>query len=142
MRFRSPALDLREDARNAAGFGLVEIVVSMFLIGIIAVAFLPLLIQSVLISADNITVATATQMVNSELEVARSQASTCTALANFTAETPVTMTDSRGVELHPYRALGSCPSELPGTISFTSTVERPDGTVVATATTLIFVSAE
>lgn len=122
------------------GFGLVEIVVSMFLIGIIAVAFLPLLIQTMIVSANNATTAFATQVVNAELTDANSF-DTCVEVAAFQAATIDPVEDSRGIELQPSRTISSCPAVLPGAIEFTSTVVRTDtGDPVADATTLIFVT--
>ncbi|KGJ82349.1 hypothetical protein GY21_00845 [Cryobacterium roopkundense] len=51
-----------------AGFGLIEIAVSMFLLALLAVAFLPFLVQGVRQSSANGTLATGTQLVNKEME--------------------------------------------------------------------------
>lgn len=122
------------------GFGLVEIVVSMLLISIIAVAFLPLLVQTLVTSARNVTVATATQLVNDHLETARGQVTSCAELATFLSESVPAVIDSRGIELQPARSAGSCSDSVPGVVALTITVERTDdGSEVATATTLIYV---
>ena len=55
------------------GFGMLEIVISMFLIGLLAVAFLPFLVQGLTQSAANRTLAAATQLLNTEFENARAQ---------------------------------------------------------------------
>lgn len=93
--------DVRE-----GGFGMIEIVISMFLIGILAIAFLPLLLQMVMISATNATRATATQVVAQQLERVGALGSSCSAVKEFAAVTPAVVTDPRG-ELQPHLNLES-----------------------------------
>src|SRR5690606_14819869 len=81
-KVRATSLDSKN--RSDAGFGLVEIVVSMLILGLIAISFLPLLIQGVKVAAQNRVLATATQIVNDELEQARSLG-TCDELVLFGA---------------------------------------------------------
>lgn len=136
-----------DPAESEAGFGLVEIVVSMFLIGIVAISFLPLLIQTMRVSAENVTFSAATQLVNEQLESARNQVGDCADLAAYlaTAQTPIV--DSRGIELTATRAAGGpsggsaiCTDVDPSAATFTVTVTRSDtSAVVAKATTQIFV---
>lgn len=64
------------------GFGLVEIVISMFILALIAIAFLPLLIQGVTIAAQNRTLATASQIIHDQVEQARAVGE-CSALTSF-----------------------------------------------------------
>ncbi|MFO7691343.1 MAG: type II secretion system protein, partial [Cryobacterium sp.] len=52
------------DAREQ-GFGMIEIVVSMFLLALLSIAFLPLLVQSLQVSVQNARLATATQLASS-----------------------------------------------------------------------------
>jgi type II secretory pathway pseudopilin PulG len=131
----------RERSQRDEGFGLAEIVVAMLLLAIIAAAFLPVLATTVVQSARNVTLTTATQMVNDQLERARGQAATCAALQAYAGETVLDIVDSRAVPLRTTRTVGACPSTYPGTISVTATVTRTDGsgpTVVASAKTLIY----
>jgi len=128
-----------------SGFGMIEIVISMFLLALLAIAFLPLLVQGVQQSSSNATLATATQLVNDEMELARSR-TTCTSLTT----TSYTVTDPRGVTLQVARTVGgSCPATTvapaalvyPRTIPVTVTVSRSDtGAAVSSAKTLIFVA--
>ncbi|MDH6238052.1 hypothetical protein [Cryobacterium sp. CG_9.6] len=131
-----------------AGFGLIEIVVSMFLLALLAVAFLPFLVQGITKSSVNSTLAAATQLVNREMEGARAQ-TTCSALTATTYSVP----DARGVTLQVRRTVGpidtvgaSCPASLtsyPVTVPVGVTVARTDtGAVVSSAKTLIFVTAQ
>lgn len=120
------------------GFGIIEIIVSMFILGLLAAAFLPLLIQGLKLSAANATLATATQLANDQIELARS-ATKCTELV----ATTTTMVDPRNVPLHVVRTVGSCApvAENPVSVPVAVTVTRTDtGDVLATAHTLVFIS--
>lgn len=124
------------------GFGLIEIAVSMFLLGLIAVALLPFLVQGMSQAAANGTLATATQLVNKELENARAQ-TTCTALTAAT----YSVIDPSGVTLQVSRTVGgACPlaaTSYPITVPTSVTVVRTDtGAVVSSSTTLIFVAVK
>ena len=122
-----------------AGFSLIEIVVSMLLLAIIAAAFLPVLATTLVQTAKNVTVTTATQMVNDQLERGRNVAPTCTALTSFKDEVVLDIIDSRNVPLKTTRTLGTCPSTYPGTVALTATVTRTDtSAIVVKATTLIY----
>jgi len=123
-----------------AGFGLIEIVVAMFLLAVLAIAFLPVLVQGIAQSSANGTLAAATQLVNREMENARAQ-TTCSGL---TADT-FTVPDDRGVTLRVTRTVGdACPAtaaSYPITVPLEVTVARTDtGDLVSSATTLIFVT--
>jgi len=127
---------------HAAGFGLVEVVVAMFLLAMLAVAFLPFLVQGITQSAANGTFAAATQLVNKEMEDARAR-TTCSALTGST----FSVLDPRGVTLRVARTVGgTCPvaaSSYPVTVPVSVTVTRTDtGVVVSSAATLIFVAVK
>ncbi|CAN5138954.1 hypothetical protein BH09ACT3_BH09ACT3_06760 [soil metagenome] len=123
------------------GLSLIEIVVSMFLLALLALAFLPMIIQSLTLTRSNTTLATASQLVNRELDLARSQAPTCAGLTSFAAAVVPVTTDQRGVALQPQRSV-TCPASYPGTARFTSTVViSGTTTAVSSSVTLIFVSA-
>lgn len=76
------ALVTAEKDVDERGFGVVEIVISMFLLLIIATAFLPVMIQGHKLSVLNATVATATQLANQQVERVRGAGSApnCTAV--------------------------------------------------------------
>lgn len=67
--------------RGAAdsGFSLVEVIIAMFLLGLVAIAILPALWQGIRYSVEQSEVATATRQLNALIEVAR-DAQTCAAL--------------------------------------------------------------
>jgi len=100
----------RHTTSNAeAGFTLVEIIVSMFLLALLALSFLPLVVQSLRTSSSTTTLATATRLVSEELETVRATGAGCPA-DNGGAVMPPTFTDPRGVvlELRTDRT-GTCP---------------------------------
>ena len=122
------------------GMGLIEVVIAMFLLALLAMAALPLLIGTLKLSAGNSSVTTATQLVEEQLAQARAQTATCGGLTAFAASTVPTVTDGTGAVLQPARVV-TCPAAYPGTARFVATVTNGGGTVVASATTLIYVSA-
>jgi type II secretory pathway pseudopilin PulG len=65
--------------RDNEGFGLVEVVIAVFLLGIIAVALLPVLWNGIVNSTRQSAAATATRELNSLIEDAR-DVGTCAAL--------------------------------------------------------------
>lgn len=124
------------------GFGLVEIVVSMFILGLIAIAFLPLLIQGVQVAAQNRVLATATQLVHDELEQARA-IGTCDGLVAFGANTSQPDPDfqiTRTV-LHPTNPTADpCTITYPGVLKVTIDITRAgDIETLTTATSLVLV---
>lgn len=92
------------------GFGLVEIVISMFLLALLAVAFLPLLINALQASVRNSTAATATQLVSEQLDAVSLLGRTCAALTAFEAASLPTTTDDRGSVYTAHRDAATCPA--------------------------------
>lgn len=119
--------------RHADGFGIVEVVISMLLVSLMAVAFIPVLVQSVQLSRFNAAIATATQLLSADLDRARQSVPSCTELpANFE------MNVGENYEVAGDWATLACPISAPTTLAYTSTV-REDGTVLGEAVTLILV---
>jgi prepilin-type N-terminal cleavage/methylation domain-containing protein len=134
------------------GFGLVEILVSMTLLAIILAALAPLLVNSVRVSARNATIAYGTQLVNRQIELARSQSTTCADFTTFLQTVPATETDPRGTSLAITRtpapatvsaavAAGTwtCPTATGVQKLAVSVTNVSTGQVLADATTLIAV---
>lgn len=120
------------------GFGLIEILISMMLLAMLAVALVPILVQGLQQSASNATLATATQFANDELERVR----TWTSCSELSAGS-VSNTDARGVVLTIATAVGACSAtpENPASVPVTVTVTREDtGVVVTDTTTYLFIS--
>lgn len=127
---------LLRDGTDGAGFGIIEIVVAMFLLGLLAVAVIPLLVQGLTLSSTNATLAAATQLANQQIEQVRTQQS-CGLV------TPATVsTTADGHTLTATRTVGTCPaSGYPLTVPVSVSVTRADnGAVLATASTLVFVA--
>lgn len=139
-RHSSPAL---ED-----GFGVIEVVISMFLLSILSVSFIPLLVNSIKSTGKNTTIATATQIVNQEIEGARAvrsptaTAPSCLDITNFLSVTIASTTDPRGVTLIPKWDPTSCPTTYPGVVRARVSVTRSGSTTpMAQAVTLIYVAS-
>ena len=117
--------------RRSAGFGIVEVIVSMFLLSIMAMAFLPVLVQALQVSKVNASIATATQLLSADLDGARQAVLLCAPEAVSRYEGAFTVT---GV-------WGTCTEERPTTVSYTSTVtDATTNEVLAEAVTLILVN--
>lgn len=130
------------------GFGVVEVVISMFLLSLLSVSFIPLLVNSIKSTGKNTTIATATQIVNQEIEGARAVRSptstmpSCLDVTNFLNVTIATVTDPRGVTLLPKWDPTTCPTSFPGVVRARVSVTRSgSSTVVAQAVTLIYVAS-
>ncbi len=135
-------MDAKHEAIAAGdeGFGMIEIVVSMFMLSIIAIAFLPLLISSLQLSARNATLATATQLVNEQMDAPRLAASpTCSSLLLLeTAPVPV-VTERGGDELLLARDV-VCPTSFPGLATFRASVTvSGEPSPIAEASTVVYV---
>lgn len=122
-----------------AGFGMIEIVVSMLLLSLLAIAFLPMLVTSLKVSVSNSTLASATQLVAAEMENMRSLGTTCADLADYAAVDPAVF-DPHGRALQPHIDI-VCSGEYPDTAPVRVYVtEVSTGETLADATTSIFVN--
>lgn len=119
------------------GFGLVEIIVSMFVLATLAIALLPVLVTGIKQSAVNSTLATATQLVNRQMQLAQSSGSVCANLGSLAGTTA--LTDNRGVIISVTTTVGTCPAGV-GTVEVSAVAVRTDtGNTLAEAQTLVFV---
>lgn len=130
------------------GFGIIEVVVSLFLLSILSLSFIPLLINSIKSTGMNTTMATATQIVNQEIEGARavrsptSTSPSCYDITQFLQVTLAPVTDPRNVTLVPKWDNATCPSSYPGVVRVRVAVTRSGySSPVAQAITLIFVQS-
>ncbi|MDJ0375995.1 hypothetical protein [Cryobacterium sp. PH31-L1] len=129
-------------AEREHGFGVVEIIVSMFLLTVMALALLPLITQALQASIANSTLATATQLVVREMEDMRSLGSQCAALATAAAAHRAVF-DPAGQPLKSAIDPIVCPaaSALPATVSVhVSVTDVRADRLVAEATTLVLVT--
>ncbi|GAA4177742.1 hypothetical protein [Gryllotalpicola koreensis] len=86
------------ESERQAGLGLIEIVVSMFVLALLTLAVLPVLVTGLRTSEANASQATAGQLASSTIENARSRAPKCADLAAFISSSPATSV-SRGTVL-------------------------------------------
>jgi prepilin-type N-terminal cleavage/methylation domain-containing protein len=133
-------------ASDETGFSLIEIVVSMFILALLAIALIPLLIQGIKTSAQSAAVASATQLVNSQLDLVRAQPSTCSGVSGAPSPSVGAPSAYRGVPLQLTVTAGACPTPTPTattptTLTYSVKVVRLDtGKTLAQASTLIFVN--
>lgn len=133
-------------ARSDQGFGLVEIVVSMLILGLLAISFLPLLIQGVRVAADNKVLASATQLLQDQIEQARAMG-TCSAVKSLDgtgiAAVNVDFTIDRIVsDADDPTDTDACPSAYPGVIKLEVKIfAAASGEMQVDAVTLVFVEA-
>ncbi|WP_167042859.1 prepilin-type N-terminal cleavage/methylation domain-containing protein [Salinibacterium sp. ZJ454] len=130
---------------NESGFGLIEIMVSMFLIAMLAVAFLPLLINGLRTTVTNATIATASQLVNEQLDSARDIPANCTDISAFDDLPVATTTDERGTVYRPHRLVATCATDpaLYPTVVKVSSWATKDGETdrLAEAVTLVYLES-
>lgn len=89
------------------GLSLIEVVISMVLLALLAMAFAPVLIASIRSSDANTTVATATQLVNERMQAAQANGPSCSAVASLAGT--ATLTDPRGVTISIVTTVAPCP---------------------------------
>jgi prepilin-type N-terminal cleavage/methylation domain-containing protein len=119
---------------DAAGFSLIEVVIAMFLLGVVAVAILPALWQGVLLSSQQASTATATRYMNSIIDDARATPN-CSFLAAI-ASLPA-VTDGRGVALSASTSsVAGCTAGTTATLTVNIVGE---GRTLATSTALIYI---
>ena len=122
------------------GASLIEIVVSMFVLALLAMSFLPILIQGMRTSVSNAIQATAGQLVNQEMDQARALPAICDGIVAFGAAVLAPTTDARGTVFQPHREVGACPASYPGVVSVRVWITEGADTL-AEAKTLIYVSS-
>ncbi|WP_194408816.1 type IV pilus modification PilV family protein [Microbacterium cremeum] len=119
---------------ESSGFSLVEVVIAMFLLGVIAVALLPALWQGIMLASQQSSTATATRYMHSIVDDARENAS-CSYLGSIAALPAVS--DGRGV------SMSTAGTTVSGCASgFTATLElkiEGDGRTLASTTALIYI---
>lgn len=112
----------------------------MFLISLLAIAFLPMLVTALRVSVSNTTLASATQMVATEMANIRSQGTACSSLQNY-ALSPLTVFDREGRKLRPEFDPVVCPLAYPATVPVRVFItDESSGKVLAEAITEIFVN--
>jgi Tfp pilus assembly protein PilV len=141
-------VDSRGVSSKESGIGIIEIIVAMLLLALLVLSFAPVLITTIKLSARNTTIATATQIVNQQIEAARAVSTLsaavtkCTDVVGFIAVTPAPVVDPRGVILQPVWDAITCPLIFPGVVKVRVSVTQAGySSATASATTLILVTA-
>ncbi len=130
-----------------SGLGLIEIVVSMFMIALIAIAFLPFLIHSFQATRANTTLATANQLLDQQFDQLRQlQPANCSAVESFRNRADAALDrvedTSRRVTLTVTRSF-TCPTNATrsGAERMTITiVNSSTGAAVTSASTIVYVT--
>lgn len=125
------------------GLGLVEILVSMMILAILAIAVLPVLVQGLRTSSRNATLATASQFAGQELDLVRTFSSDCATVSTFDDVPSRVATDARGVSLEIRRSVGACPAatDYPGVVRVSAEITRAGvpTPILAKATTFVLI---
>lgn len=129
--------------RDDRGFGLIEILVSMFLLALLAVAFLPLLIDALRVSITNAKLATANQILSEQLDAIALVDRTCADFDAFESASIAPVTDERGTVYQAARDVTGCPpAAYPDQVTITLTVTvAGDASIGARATTTAIVES-
>lgn len=77
---------MRVRGADADGFSLIEVVIAMVLLGVIAVAIIPVMWQGLIYSSQQSTVATATRQLYALVEAARETPNCSTLVASATTQ--------------------------------------------------------
>ncbi len=132
----------RELARTDDGFGLIEAVVSMFVLALIAMAFLPFLLQSYYNARDNSLRATANQAVSAAMERLRAESFTdCAGLGTWVTGAAQDVATEAGTILHVAGTVTDCPATGSGAATVDFLATKADGTHVTSAATRVYVTA-
>lgn len=135
----SSAIDRADE--SDAGFSMIEVVVAMFVLLIFSLALIPAFITGLRATANNTTLATASQLVSQQINKARSF-STCQALRDYQTQPILPVVDARGVSLQPALSPITCPATYPGTVTVTASVSTSgSSTVLSSATTYVYVGS-
>ncbi len=125
-----------DSAKADAGLGLLEIVVSMLMLGLLAIALVPMLVAGLKVSAQNTTLATATQLVATRLQLAQAAGPVCANVAALGGVSQVT--DPRGVVLEVTTVTGLCTTGA-RTLPVSASVVRLDTLqTISSASTLVY----
>ena len=129
------------DIDRESGFSLVEIIISMVLLALIAVAFLPLLVNAMKASVKNSTMSTASQLAGQQLDVASSIAPYCDTVSAFDDAAVPDVTDQAGIVYQFTRLVGACPATYPGLVTVTVSVSK-DAENLAEAVTQLYLTGD
>lgn len=140
-RSRRDAARLQRTAQTDAGIGLIEIIVSMFLISLLAIAFIPVIVSAIRASELNSTAATATRLVSQAIDEARTRGAADCAGAQL-LNAVVNEVDAQGVSIRvttSVPAVGTCVDGSAMTVTVVA-IDVATAAVLADARTQIFLA--
>lgn len=117
------------------GFTVVEILISMFLLALVAMALLPALFSGIAHASEQSAVATATRELNALVEEAR-ESPTCPNLSAVAGSQ--TITDGAGRVIITSGSVGTCPATSK-TVKLALIAVDASGATLATTTAVIYV---
>lgn len=126
---------MSSETEHSDGFSLIEVLIAVFLLGLVAVALIPALYQGIRLSSEQSAVATATRELNALVETARSDPN-CANLSAVAVEK--TITDGAGRDIVIEGEVGDCPASSK-TVSLTLTATDGSETTLATIDAVIYV---
>ncbi|KRA23030.1 hypothetical protein ASD65_00300 [Microbacterium sp. Root61] len=126
----------RASDTNDDGFGLVEVIVAIFILGLLAVAILPLIWTGLRVATEQSAVAGATHATSGFIDEVRSRADGGCSALNGTSS----FTTDRGDDILITGVVdAACNDTLrPLAVKYTATATNGDGDVLAAVETLIF----
>jgi len=125
----------RDLLRRESGLSLIELMVSILLLSLIAMSFIPLMINGLRLADRAASITTATSIANNELDRLRVGNAAC---MNQTEAALTSVSDTRGGVYTPVLTM-VCPSSYPGTAEVLMTIRNKVGMDVITLNTWVFV---
>lgn len=131
---------MRDRSADAAGFGLVEMIIAFFLLAIIAVAILPVLYNGIAYSSQQSSTATATRALNSQIEELRNTTNVSCADLRAAANPGTTTKDGSGGTITIKGPAPTCTSTTHlQAVTLTLIATSAAGKQVATVTAKVYV---
>jgi len=139
--FVDPRVEREAAAIEQGGFTLIEVVVAMFLLAIVATGLIPALVGSLKVSAQNTNIATASQLVSQQIDIARSGPATCAALTSYKNAVLPPVVDARGASYQPKRNSVTCTAAAGIAKVKVSVTLSGSAKVLASAITYIYITS-
>jgi len=123
-----------------SGLGLIEVVVTMFLLALVALSFLPFLLNSYVAARDNAARGAANSLVADALSRLRSELDAsdhdCAWVRTWATSNSVVVAVEGGTDVRLEGTVTGCPSGEPGaaTVTFVGYSDVDDSTLVSAAT--------
>ena len=134
-----------EPDHGESGLGLVEVVVTMFLLSLVALSFLPFLLNSYVAARDNAVRSSANSLVADALSRLRGELDAadhdCDWVEAWVAANSVVVNVEGGTDVDLAGTVSGCPSGEPGaaTVTFSGSSDV-DGSALVTASTKVYVT--